>query len=144
MSGTETNVCSECPGRCCTRSRWIFGEVELTMRESEHPALKDHVVWSQNPADPKRQLPRLNLDPKCPLLGKDNRCTVYEDRPEACRNYICYWNPPPNMEERFPTHFKMLRKWKVLPGQEFGMTKEELEESDRLNKWERSAPPKPK
>jgi hypothetical protein len=23
----------------------------------------------------------------CPFLGQDNRCTVYEDRPQACRDY---------------------------------------------------------
>ena len=23
----------------------------------------------------------------CPLLGPDNRCTVYEDRPQACRDF---------------------------------------------------------
>jgi len=23
----------------------------------------------------------------CPFLGKDNRCSVYEDRPNACRDY---------------------------------------------------------
>src|SRR5206468_746907 len=23
----------------------------------------------------------------CPFLGEDNRCTVYEDRPKACRDF---------------------------------------------------------
>lgn len=25
--------------------------------------------------------------PPCPFLGPDNRCTVYEDRPQACRDF---------------------------------------------------------
>ena len=30
---------------------------------------------------------RLFRSQPCPLLGPDNRCTVYEDRPKACRDF---------------------------------------------------------
>jgi Fe-S-cluster containining protein len=25
----------------------------------------------------------------CPFLGRDDRCTIYEDRPQACRRFEC-------------------------------------------------------
>lgn len=27
--------------------------------------------------------------PRCPFLGDDDRCTIYEDRPLACRRFEC-------------------------------------------------------
>jgi Fe-S-cluster containining protein len=29
------------------------------------------------------------VDGKCRFLGNDNRCTIYEDRPQACRAFEC-------------------------------------------------------
>jgi len=32
-------------------------------------------------------------DGRCPYLGGDNRCTIYESRPEGCRTFDCRTNP---------------------------------------------------
>jgi Fe-S-cluster containining protein len=26
---------------------------------------------------------------RCPFLGQDNRCTIYDDRPQSCRDFEC-------------------------------------------------------
>lgn len=138
---TVSDVCSECPGRCCTNRRWQFYKVELTMREAEHPALKEHVAWHQNPDDPKRKKPWIVMDPKCPLLGRDNRCTVYEDRPAACRSYMCFYEPDiMKTLEKYPTHLRLLNKWKVLPGQAYGLDGEGMKEAEAFVA-ERDKPP---
>ena len=134
MPKVETNttpVCSECPGRCCTRRRWVFSYAALTMREAGLPLFAPHVQWRQNADDHKRQLPWLPLDPKCPFLQKDNRCGIYDDRPDACRGYVCYASPDTEEHiKQYPTHRRLLNRWKVLPGQEYGIEQHGTEQSD--------------
>jgi len=36
----------------------------------------------------------------CPLLGDDNRCSIYEDRPIVCRTYSCMDDPRITQEHR--------------------------------------------
>jgi uncharacterized protein len=44
------------------------------------------------------------LGVRCPHLGPDNRCTVYEQRPAICRSYqadeLCDAIAAPTLEER--------------------------------------------
>ena len=41
---------------------------------------------------------------RCPHLGPDNLCTVYENRPQVCRDYqadeVCQLIEAPTLEER--------------------------------------------
>ncbi len=32
---------------------------------------------------------RVHLSHKCQKLGEDGRCTIYENRPKICRDYVC-------------------------------------------------------
>lgn len=129
METHTTPVCSECPGRCCSNRRWIFGFVRLTMAESEHQALAPHVQWFANPDDPKRGLPYMSLQPKCPFLQKDNRCGIYEERPKSCRSYVCHEDPQiETYLETRPTHRRLLSRWKVLPGQKNGIENQHRDE----------------
>lgn len=36
-----------------------------------------------------RPVPTARADGACPLLGPDQRCTVYADRPFGCRTFFC-------------------------------------------------------
>jgi Fe-S-cluster containining protein len=77
--------CTQC-ANCCKTKRPKFDESDveriaafLGMDESE---FIDKYL-EPNPDDPPyrtRQMP-------CPLLGEDNRCTVYDVRPAVCREY---------------------------------------------------------
>lgn len=98
------------------------------MREGSLPLFAPHVKWLPNENDPKRLLPWLPLNPRCPFLQKDNRCGIYEERPETCRGHICYANPDIEKQlENYPTHRRLLNRWKVLPGQQYGIEKSEPE-----------------
>ncbi len=51
---------------------------------------------------------------RCPHLGSDNLCTVYEDRPAVCRSYaadeLCKKIEAPTLEERvekYLAHFEL-------------------------------------
>ena len=33
--------------------------------------------------------PHLNVEGRCPLLGRDGRCRIYASRPFGCRTYFC-------------------------------------------------------
>jgi Fe-S-cluster containining protein len=116
-----TDVCSECPGRCCSQKRLGFSYLTLTMKESGKKLFAPHIKW-QRDSILKRDVPIMSLKPQCPFLGENNRCTIYSRRPEVCRGFICYTNS--GLIERlkdYPTHRRLLNRWKVLPGQKYGI-----------------------
>lgn len=107
-----TPVCDECPGRCCTRK--FYTHLLLNPAEAEREPFAQHVVHGN--------LLMFNADGCCPFLGGDNRCRIYEKRPNACRGHICY--SPDNLEthdnyKNKPTHRRLLKRWQVLPGQKY-------------------------
>lgn len=59
--------CFACDGKCCVRT------FTITRAEFEH--LKPSIGKTEQVVD------------RCPLLGPDNRCTVYEKRPLECRMF---------------------------------------------------------
>jgi Fe-S-cluster containining protein len=32
---------------------------------------------------------KVSISHRCPKLGENGRCTIYENRPKICRNYVC-------------------------------------------------------
>jgi len=126
----RTPVCDECPGRCCTKQRWIFSSLTLTDEEAALPRFREHAEKDFLSGDW-----RISLRPKCPFLGKNNRCTIYRHRPGACKGYVCYHDPM--IETRlkdYPTHRRLLNRWKVLPGQKYGIEKHETEDQTTKTK----------
>ena len=69
--------------------------------------------------DDDRYLMRLE-NGRCPFLGKDNRCTIYAQRPDTCRTYYCWTKKEMKRSgdyEQMPSHRRLLRRWRVMPGQ---------------------------
>lgn len=110
------SVCDECPGRCCTRNRWILSRVRLTHEEASSGIFNKGIQWSGLRGH--GAYPYLDIDPVCPYLGKGSKCTIYENRPQACRDYLCFESTT-GMEQvdNYPTHKRLLNRWKLLPGQ---------------------------
>lgn len=99
------SMCDRCfmPGACCKRMR-------ISSRH-EDGAFYPVVVWDDAPPGKAREAARdmglpfqpieksetwtdeesgrtySTWDYKCPKLGADGRCTIYEDRPQLCRSY---------------------------------------------------------
>jgi uncharacterized protein len=76
--------CLEC-ANCCKTTSPIFRDIDIRrlskrLRMSE-PAFISSYLKIDNEGDYV-----LTVAP-CPFLGSDNYCSVYEDRPAACREY---------------------------------------------------------
>ena len=82
--------CHLCTANCCKQNGHDFavlleGEPE---RRRFAPFAVDVTVRRANGATSfERVLPY--RDGRCPFLGKDDLCTIYEDRPTNCRRFQC-------------------------------------------------------
>jgi Fe-S-cluster containining protein len=57
------------------RRRFAAFAVDVTMRDAGNRVLVERVL-------PYRE-------GRCQFLGDDDRCTIYEDRPQSCREFEC-------------------------------------------------------
>jgi uncharacterized protein len=76
--------CLQC-AMCCTTTGPLFTDKDIT-RLAKHFKLKDidfrdkYLRFDEDGDWVLKQVP-------CPFLGADNYCSVYDDRPKACREY---------------------------------------------------------
>lgn len=87
-------LCDKCfaPGQCCknlTLSRngkaWTVwqGDADAAMERRGLPFRSLEVIGQWSDAEGTWE----EHSWYCPKLGEDGRCTIYEDRPDICRNY---------------------------------------------------------
>lgn len=69
--------CSSCEAACCK----TYGHVGLLDDE------KDKYEHARKHRNNEWIIPA--VDGRCPYLGDDDRCSIYEDRPRACRDFSC-------------------------------------------------------
>jgi Fe-S-cluster containining protein len=50
-------------------------------------ALLEHALRGRQP--PRASLPLVDDERRCPLLGRDGRCSAYAARPFGCRTFFC-------------------------------------------------------
>lgn len=78
--------CSECiPSECCKFDK--LGKIHLLdISKALKMDLEDFISIFHE---------RETENGHCPYLDKDkNKCTIYKNRPEVCRNYFCdEWEP---------------------------------------------------
>jgi Fe-S-cluster containining protein len=82
-----TPPCDKCDGRCC-RQKPHDQEYAVLLNRNE--IKKYNYAVLHNPfslSGDEWVIPYKNG--KCPHLGKDNRCTIYEDRPKGCKQFKC-------------------------------------------------------
>jgi uncharacterized protein len=81
-SDRGTNVpCGDCRG-CCVSSYHIPIRVEDRAARVRVP--QHWIVTASG-----RLMMGFRDDGRCPMLGDDRTCTIYEFRPQACRDYDC-------------------------------------------------------
>ena len=94
-----SEVCEACGARCCT--------IQLPM-----PFTDDRKIeWFNTVVeeiDGIEALPNGLYAYTCGYLGEDNKCTIYETRPQMCRDYKCV-------------------AWTKVNGQDFGILNHVLE-----------------
>lgn len=83
-------LCETClaPGHCC-RSVFLNGgsadsriDAPMSFERAEHLAMRYGL-----PFRPSEQQADGSWLWSCPALGEDGRCTIYEHRPQLCRDY---------------------------------------------------------
>lgn len=77
---TKDGKCSGC-GNCCSRI--------LPISEKEIKRIR-HYIKQNNIRECVHCAPRvIDLDMTCPFLNSQNRCTIYEVRPQICKSFLC-------------------------------------------------------
>lgn len=76
--------CLQC-ANCCKTTSPIFRDVDIE-RLAKHLRMKPGALIDQHLHMDEDGHYVLNVAP-CPFLGADNFCSVYEHRPQACREY---------------------------------------------------------
>ena len=84
-----SSPCDCCTAQCC---RQTVSEYAVLLQGDEARRLAAWSVWLDVADDAgvvrsERVIPY--RDGRCPFLGDDDRCTIYEDRPAACRAFEC-------------------------------------------------------
>lgn len=88
-----SSPCMQCAARCCKQNGHDYA---VLLRESEHrrfaPWAVSVPIQTEGRVVMEKVLPY--VDGRCPFLGADDRCKIYEDRPMSCREFECtkYFN----------------------------------------------------
>ncbi len=94
----KKGMCETCEGLCCYMPVEIKTEdllrmgvlvefhLELSLKEQIKEAMKHPGVLRYTPSTEKFTLAQ-KPDSSCFFLDANKRCTIYEDRPDTCRNH---------------------------------------------------------
>jgi hypothetical protein len=82
----QTVDCTRC-ANCCKSMTVLLTEADIE-RIARHLGLSVQQFTERylEPDEEEASLPKMRQQP-CPFLGGDNRCTIYNMRPAACREY---------------------------------------------------------
>lgn len=97
--------CLEC-ANCCKTTSPMFFEKDID-RLSKALGMKTSAFVSEYLVRDKDDIYGLKSTP-CPFLGSDNYCSVYDDRPKACREY------PHTNRRKMHTHLHLLEKNAII------------------------------
>lgn len=76
-----SSACDSCPARCCSQ-KFGYQSIHLTHEERVNPLFKPHLT----------DFGQLKLEGRhCRFLDTATfRCSIYEQRPHACRGFVCH------------------------------------------------------
>jgi Fe-S-cluster containining protein len=105
-----SEACDGCPGRCCTGRFW--SSAELSEHEQTIPLFADVMVKDDAG---KHVIPF--VEDRCTFLSKLGKCSIYEDRPVACRSYVCHTGGKRSIDiiYDYQAHRKHLSKKGLMP-----------------------------
>jgi Fe-S-cluster containining protein len=81
--------CRECDAACCRQNGHEYAALLQGEAERRRFAAFSVMIPVNTPGGvvSERVLPY--IAGRCQFLGSDDRCTIYEDRPRACRDFEC-------------------------------------------------------
>jgi Fe-S-cluster containining protein len=81
--------CDQCHGANCCRQNGH--DYAVLLEEAEYgrfgPFAADVLIEHAGVRQVEKVLPY--VQGRCQFLGEDNRCTIYDDRPQNCRRFQC-------------------------------------------------------
>lgn len=77
--------CTKC-ANCCRTLRPVFTDQDIERIAGHLGIAKEDLIAAHLERDEQQGYHRTRATP-CPFLGEDNRCTIYDVRPEKCRGY---------------------------------------------------------
>lgn len=78
------NICQKCGAKCC---RYVALEIDKPKTKSDFQNIRWYVAHSGVWVYIDDRVWHLAFDAVCSHLDEDNRCTIYDDRPDICRQY---------------------------------------------------------
>ncbi len=76
--------CTDCSGLCC---RYITVEIEPPQNWTDLDNLRWYIIHDKVSILVEEKNWMVKFDTPCQHLGADHRCTIYNSRPQACRDY---------------------------------------------------------
>ena len=83
--------CTAC-ANCCREVKPTFSEEEVNRLATRLGMTPEHFVGTYLKRNEEEGNPWITRATPCPFL-KDNRCSVYEDRPADCKGYPYFYEP---------------------------------------------------
>jgi Fe-S-cluster containining protein len=83
----SNDLCADCPGKCCHKLLIPFKKPK---DESEMAYYRWHLQYDTLNVAIRSNRWYLVIDGRCMYLNKKDMCTIYDDRPDTCRDH----NPP--------------------------------------------------
>lgn len=85
-----TSPCDRCTAECCRQNASEYAVLLADDAErSRFAAFSSWLRVKDDAGGERFERVILYREGVCPFLGTDNRCTIYEDRPRACRRFEC-------------------------------------------------------
>ena len=97
-----TSLCEKCTGLCC---RYFALPLETPDCKKDFDDMRWYLYHEKTSIFIEDDEWYLHIENPCRMLGEDNRCTIYETRPDICRDFdtdTCDFNGEPyGFEEWF-------------------------------------------
>jgi Fe-S-cluster containining protein len=107
----DESICDHCVGKCC---RYFTVPLKTPRTRADFDELRWYLAHERTlifvETDKTGKVPRrkwnLVVWTRCEYLGPDQRCMIYDDRPQVCRDYksdSCEYDSPWGFEASFET-----------------------------------------
>jgi Fe-S-cluster containining protein len=81
--------CDRCVAACCKQNGHEFAAILVDGERGQFAAFAQSVNIRASNGALVTELVLPYVEGRCQFLGADDRCTIYDDRPAACRRFEC-------------------------------------------------------
>lgn len=81
--------CGQCVAACCKQNGHDYAAILAQDEIARFRAFAQSVALRGSDGLLASEFVLPYRDGRCQFLGEDDRCTIYEDRPQACRAFEC-------------------------------------------------------